>query len=227
MADTVKCLIGMNLDLLLTQGELLLMRSNVSEVHTVSHVQKISIRLAPETYLQILTDLVTISRSYNLWEEYKARIVTLQGMFFGFLGDLEKAFAYHALALDWIDESSHLGIVNRASLLLIRMAQGCRVRLSGNDGQTRSPSPKKEVFEELSRIPAVKREISAELETDEDLEGFAKQILRDCDQDIPSLKILELVIEAIVNGEISKAKSALLELSSKRHRLMTFSTGET
>ena len=154
-------------------------------------------------------DLVTLSRSYDLWDTYKARIVILQGMLLGFMGDLDQAFDCYTKALQWIEPSSHIGVVARAALLFIRLAQGFRVRLSSSEGYSRSPSPTKMTFERSSMSPSVKREFSAEPESDEDLEGFAKQILRDCDEDVPSLKILKLVVESIVNGEISRAKSVL------------------
>lgn len=207
--DTVKRVAGINIDLLLIQGDLLLMRSNLPEVHAVSLNRRrlLVARYATDSLLQIIVDLVTLSRSYNLWDAYKGRILILQGMLLGFLGDLDQAFDCYTLALQWTEYSSHTGVIARASILFIRLAQGFRVRLSSSEGKFCSPSPTKTSFEETTLRPAVKREFSSDPETDEDLEGFAKQILRDCDQGVPSLQILGLVVEAIANGEISKAKS--------------------
>lgn len=131
----------------------------------------------------------------------------LQAMFSAFIGDLETAFDYYAKVLEWVDASSHLGTIARASLLFIRLAQGYRVRLTGSDGHTSSPTPKKRVLNDPIEDDMAGSAPPSGLRNNEDLEGFAKDILRDCrDQQSPSLKLLSLLVEALVNGEISRAK---------------------
>lgn len=137
---------------------------------------------------------------------YKTRIVTLQAMFSAFLGELDIAFDYFAKVLEWTEANSHLGIIARASLLLIRLAQGARVRLSASDGHTSSPTPKKRLLSDPIDMDYTEQMQDGSYETNEDLEGFAKDILRDCDKLNPSLRILGLIVEALVNGEISRAK---------------------
>lgn len=162
--------------------------------------------LEAEELGQIIIDLVNLSRSYDLWEAYKSRIVMLQAMFSAFLGELEMAFEYFTKVLEWTDGISHVGIVSRASLLLIRLAQGFRVRLTASEGHTSSPTPKKRLLPDPHDRPSPAPTEEDVYENNEDLEGFAKDILRDCNKHNPSLRILGLIIEALVNGEISRAK---------------------
>lgn len=126
-------------------------------------------------------------------------------MLSGFLGQLDKAFDFYAKVIDNVESTSHIGILARSSLLLLRLTQGSRVKLSSSEGHTGSPSPKKPSFDAEHSISS--RPVATHYSEDfEDLEGYAKQILQDCDQRVPSLRILALILEALVNGEISKAK---------------------
>jgi hypothetical protein len=134
-------------------------------------------------------------------------------MFAAFLGDLDRGFKYYAAALEWLKPESHLAIVARASILFLRLAQGYKVRLNASEGHTSSPTPKRI---SLPFVEAIKEETplkkpvcylpSPELESNEDLEAFAKDILKDCNETIPSLKTIKLLVEAVVYGEISRAK---------------------
>lgn len=119
-------------------------------------------------------------------------------MIYHSLGALDAAFDSYAVACKHVAPRSHLFAVCRASILIIRLAQGYDIRISKEAKKSKSSAPS-------SLLPTIKLEDADEALV-EDYENFVKSLLDDCQKGGPMLKLMGLLLDALTNAEIVRAK---------------------
>lgn len=181
MADvsrSIQRIAEMQADLMLYQVELYIMRSAYFEAKTV------------------LADLMAFVQSHQLWTTFCPRICLAQGMIYHSLGALDDAFNAYAVTCKHAGTGSHLSALARASLLLVRLAQGFDIRLSNDITKEKSNA----------RLLPIIRITGTDQSMVEDYRTFVMTLLADCQNGGPTLQLTGLLLDAMTNAELVRAK---------------------
>jgi hypothetical protein len=149
----------------------------------------------------VIADLVIFLNSHDLWHDFSARVYLARGMVYHSLGALDAALDNYLVACNTTTPKGHLSAVSRASILLVRLAQGYDIRLS-NDGK------KSKGHAAAHLLPIIKTEGKEDSGLVEDYDSYVRTLLEDCHRGGPMLRLMGLLMDALTNAEIVRAKWA-------------------
>lgn len=159
-----------------------------------------------------MDSLIALVREIGRWEFYQPRIMAIQGMLSHATGSLDYAASCFLGSLHLCRSSTprthslqeDLLALSRASYILVRVAQGARLKTRESGSAVGKGSVKR------------KRDGDSRDAREEDLEEMVKDLNVGAAEALPTHQTAMQIVEALTCGEIVRAKYALLFHSLRR-----------